>query len=285
MAKFELAAFADEYSPVFDEQIKGLVENGITNLEIRGVDGHSIDAVTPDEAKELKKKLDASGIRVSSMGSPLGKIDLKDDMDAHIEKEKHIIELAHIFGCDRIRMFSFYHEGRDADDCRSEVMDRLGQMLKASEGEGVVLCHENERGIYGDNAVRCLDIQKEFGGEIKLVFDHANFICVDCEPYPYAFDMLKDYIFYMHIKDAMPDKTMAPAGVGCGRFVETFTELDKYDKTYICTVEPHLQVFEGLAELEGKDSKVVTNQYPSRAAAFKAACDAIKGVIAKAQCR
>ena len=37
------------------------------------------------------------------------------------------------------------------------------------------------------------------------------------------------------------------------------------------------------AKLEGKDSKVVTNQYPSRAAAFKAACDAIKGVIAEAQ--
>ena len=32
MAKFELAAFADEYSPVFDEQIKGLIENGISNL-------------------------------------------------------------------------------------------------------------------------------------------------------------------------------------------------------------------------------------------------------------
>ena len=106
MAKFELAAFADEYSPVFDEQIEGLLANGIRNLEIRGVDGHSIDAVTPDEAKDLKKKLDANGLRVSCVGSPLGKIDLKDDMDAHIETEKRIIELAHIFGCDRIRMFS-----------------------------------------------------------------------------------------------------------------------------------------------------------------------------------
>ena len=283
MAKFELAAFADEYSPVFDEQIEGLLANGIRNLEIRGVDGHSIDAVTPDEAKELKKKLDANGLRVSCVGSPLGKIDLKDDMDAHIETEKRIIELAHIFGCDRIRMFSFYHEGRKAEECRGETMDRLARMLRTTEGENVILCHENERGIYGDNAERCLDIQKEFGSEIKLVFDHANFVCVDCEPYPYAFGMLKDYIFYLHIKDAMADKTMAPAGVGVGRFVETFTELDKYDKTFICTVEPHLQVFEGLAKLEGKDAKVVVNQYPSRAAAFKAACDAIKDVIAKAQ--
>lgn len=283
MAKFELAAFADEYSPIFDEQIKGMICNGIKNLEIRGVDGHSIDKVTANEAKELKKKLDANGLRVSSMGSPLGKIDIKDDMDLHIEMEKHIIELAHIFECDRIRMFSFYHEGIEADSCRGEVMDRLSRMLSTAKGEDVFLCHENERGIYGDNADRCLDIQKEFGGEIKLVFDHANFICVDCEPYPYAFNMLKEHIFYLHIKDAMPDKTMAPAGVGAGRFVDTFTELDKYDKTYICTVEPHLQVFEGLAALEGKDAKVVTNQYPSRAAAFKAACDAIKVVIKQAQ--
>ena len=282
MATFELAAFADEYSQNFDEQIKGLLENEIYCMEIRGVNGRNIDSVSCDEAVELRKKLSANGIRVSSVGSPLGKIDLKDDFAQHLEKEKHIIELAHIFDCDRIRMFSFYHEGKTAEEARSEVMYRLGEMLKLTEGENVVLCHENERGIYGDTPERCLDIQKQFDTKIKLIFDHANFICVDCQPYPYAFNILKDYIYYFHIKDATASKRMARAGHGVGRFVETFRDINKYDKHYILTVEPHLQVFEGLAELEGKGGKLINDQYPSRESAFKAACDAIKAVLQKA---
>ena len=38
MAKFVLSAFADEYSPMLDEQIEGLKKNGIGYMEIRGVD-------------------------------------------------------------------------------------------------------------------------------------------------------------------------------------------------------------------------------------------------------
>ena len=150
-------------------------------------------------------------------------------------------------------------------------------IAKASK---VILCHENEKGIYGDKAARCLDIQREFNSEIKLVFDHANFVCCDDEPYPYAFGLLPDHIFYMHIKDATADKKMAPAGKGIGRFEETFRELNKYDRHYILTVEPHLQVFKGLEGLEAAHRTKVENQYASSEEAFGAAVSAIRGILA-----
>ena len=283
MAKFILSAFTDEYSKMFDEQLIGMAENGLKYMEIRGVDGTNISEISVEKAKELKVKLDAHGMAVSSMGSPIGKIKVDDPMEPHLELLKHVCDLAHTFECDRIRMFSFFYPKEEgADKYRSVVMDRLGQMLKVADAEGVTLCHENEKGIYGDIAVRCLDIQKEFDSRIKCVFDHANFISCDDEPFPKAYEMLKDYIYYMHIKDATPEKQMAPAGEGIGRIPETIKELNKFDKTFFLTAEPHLKVFSGLDKLEGDNNLTFRRSYATSAEAFKVAIDAIKACVNEA---
>ena len=60
---FQLCAFADESSTEFQGQIDALKRNGMSLLEIRGVDGENIKDVTPDKARELRKMLDAEGLR------------------------------------------------------------------------------------------------------------------------------------------------------------------------------------------------------------------------------
>ncbi len=281
MAEFVLSAFADEYSPIFDEQINGLIENNIKYMEIRGVDGKNISDIKCDEAKILNEKLKANGLSVSSIGSPIGKIKLDDPFPQHLEKLKHVIELAHIFDTKRIRLFSFYiPAGRSADDCRGEVLYKMEKMLETANAMDAVICHENERDIYGDTDVRCLDIQKYFRGDIKCIFDHANFICCDVEPYPQAYNLLCDYIYYLHIKDSSKDKQMMPAGEGIGKIPQTIEALKKYDKTFILTIEPHLQVFRGIDNLQKQDGEgKVINQYATSAQAFRAAADAVKRYI------
>ena len=285
MAKFILSAFSDEYAPMIDDQIVGLHANGIDYMEIRCVDGANIADISLEKAKEVKAKLDAAGIRVSSIGSPLGKIKLTDDFEAHLDKLRHVIEIAKILDCSRIRMFSFYvDDTHDLAPVRDAVMERLGRMLEIADAEGMILCHENERGIYGETVEGCVDIQKTFGGRIKCVFDHANFLVSGIEAFPYAFSVLKDDIFYMHIKDAgrTADGTMQifPAGEGAGNFEATFRHLRNYDKTFFCTVEPHLKVFGGLAELEAaKHDGLIINQFATNEEAFGAAASAIKRYI------
>ena len=282
MAKFILSAFADEYSKNFDEQLIGLAENDIHNIELRGVNNKNVDKLTLDEVKEVKKKLDDCGIGLSAVGSPIGKIKITDDFDAHLELLRHVIEEAHILGTDRIRMFSFYlPEGENANKYRGQVMDRLSAMLDIAEKENVLLCNENEKGIYCDISERALDVQRYFGGKIKCVFDHANYLCCNDEPYPKAYQMLKDEIFYMHIKDyLLPEKRMARAGFGSGKIKETLADLNKFDKTYYLTLEPHLVVFNGLSNLQANDENCkVIDQYPTSALAFKAAADALKDCL------
>ena len=275
MANFRLSAFADEYSPELDRQLEGLRSFGIDMIELRGVDGKNVSELTGAEAREVKRKLDAAGITLSAVGSPLGKVDIDGDIAAHLELTKRVCETANILDCKRVRGFSFYKtEGK-----RTAVIDVLGKMLDICAGAGVLYCHENEKNIYGDTAERCLDLKKTFGDGIGVVFDHANFIQCGVEPYPHAFGMLGEHITYMHIKDADADGTVAPAGEGIGRIAETLSELDRREGELILTLEPHLRVFSGLDALEGGEKTKLRGTYATSEEAFAAAVTALRTII------
>ncbi len=275
MANFILSAFADEYSPEFCGQIAGLTKFGINHIELRGLDGKNVSVITPEEAKEYKRQLDAAGMKLSAVGSPLGKISLDGDLEAHFELTRRVCETANIMECGRIRAFSFY----DTADRRGEVIENLGKMIEICESAGVIFCHENEKGIYGDTPEKCLDIKKVFGDRIGLVFDHANFIQCKCEPYPSAYELLGEYITYMHIKDATEEGMVVPAGEGIGRIAETLREIDRRDGDMILTLEPHLRVFSGLDALEHGEKTKVKGSYATAEEAFAAAVDAARAAV------
>lgn len=270
---FKLAAFADEADGRLSEQIKAMTENGIDYLEIRGVDGENIADITPEKAKEIRKRLDDAGLAVWSLGSPFGKIGICDDFAPHLDKFRRGIELAHILGADHIRMFSFYVPSGDEARYKDEVFDRLGKFIDAAKGSGIILCHENEKGIYGDIADRCLEIHKEFS-QLKAIFDPANFI--QCgQDTTEAWEKLEPYIEYMHIKDAMADGSVVPAGKGIGNLP---CLIGKYKGT-VLTLEPHLSVFDGFDKLEANEKSKMGYCYPTSRAAFDAAVNALKEII------
>ena len=70
MATFVLSAFADEASPLLEEQLQVLKEEGISLIELRGVDGKNCSQLTLEEADAVKARLDAAGVKLSALGSP-----------------------------------------------------------------------------------------------------------------------------------------------------------------------------------------------------------------------
>lgn len=282
MAEFILSAFSDEYAADFDEQIKGLQKNNIPLMEIRGVSGTNVADLTESEAKEVAKKLNAGGIGISAIGSPIGKMKLRHSMDEHIEKLKRVINTAHILGTDRIRMFSFYmpHDGTSPKDHRDVVIERMGRMLDVAESENIILCHENEKGIYGETPENCLDLINTFDGRLKCVFDPANFLQCGIEVFPHAFDLLGDKLFYLHVKDVNANGDICVAGKGLGGIPEILKILNKRDEKIVVTLEPHLFEFVGLAGLEEDDKTEIQCRFATSEDAFDAAVVAIKECIA-----
>ena len=118
-------------------------------------------------------------------------------------------------------------------------------------------------------------------GDMKCVFDHANFISCDVEPYPYAYEMLKGTFSHLHIKDANEEKEMVPAGEGIGHIPETIKSLaNDEDGEFILTLEPHLMTFDGLQglESEGHTSRL-GNRYASPKEAFDTALSAMRAIL------
>ncbi len=247
-----ISGFADEIAVDMDTQIALLKELGIEWVEFRSGDGKGVADYSLEEAKDLRRKLDENGIRVSALGSPIGKIGIEEDFAPHLKLLEHLTELAEVLGTSYIRMFSFFiPEGKDPADYRDEVFGRTKAMVEMAKEKGVVLLHENEKGIYGDVAQRCLDLMRNFYGEhYRCTFDFANF--VQCgQDVLAAYEMLKPYITYVHVKDAvMETGEVTPAGEGDGQVAEILRRLDGEGYKGFLSLEPHLVDFAGLKNLE-----------------------------------
>jgi len=284
MANFILSGFADEYSASLDRQLEMLSANGFAHLEPRGIDGVNIADITDAKLRDLTAKLADSGISVDSVGSPLGKINIADDFAAHLDRAKRVYEIGSALGARRVRMFSFYlPEGKTREECRSEVIDRVGALLDAADPFGLKLCHENEARIYGENAEQCLDLLKAFNGRLGCVFDMGNFVLDDCQPFPHSYDLLKPYIEYLHIKDSCAAGSIVPPGCGEASIPEILSAINHdFEGDVVLTLEPHLNAFVGLDALVGK-SFDQPYSYPTQEDAFLDAASRLKDIVARVQ--
>lgn len=274
---YRLCAFADEADQLLTGQIAALQRNGISLLEIRGVDGENISVLSPAKVKEVAHLLKENGISVWSIGSPTGKIKLSDDWNAHVDSFKGMLDAAATFGTKAFRMFSFF----DAQNEKNEVIDRLGTLCDIAKDYDVKLCHENEKGIFGDTPERTrilLDALPQLGG----IFDPANFIQCGANILP-AWELLKDRIDYLHIKDALADSTVVPAGYGLGH-LDTIVPDFLRRGGEVLTVEPHLAEFTGLQGLEKEGDRTIVGSslfsYRDNHESFDAAVNALKKILA-----
>lgn len=252
LSKCIISGFADEIDRSLDVQIDVLHQLGQEYIEFRGADGVTVGRYTIEQAKDTMARLEAAGIKVSSIGSPVGKIQITEDFAPHFEVYKRIVEIAKIMGTKNIRMFSFFiPEGEDADQYEAEVCARLEKFIEYAKEQDVVLLHENEKDIYGDVAYRCLNLMKKYYCDnFKCVFDFANFVQCKQDTIE-AYEMLKPYITYIHVKDAIWETAeVVVPGTGDGNLKKIFTALDEADYEGFLSLEPHLVNFGALASLE-----------------------------------
>ena len=75
MKDIYISGFADEISSSFDEQLKTVRELGMQYISLRSADKKGIADFTVEEVKtDLLPRLQAAGVGVSSLGSPIGKV-------------------------------------------------------------------------------------------------------------------------------------------------------------------------------------------------------------------
>ena len=267
-----LSAFADEAADSLQGQIEALKRNGISYLEIRTVNGKGIKDLTIEEAVAVKNTLDENGIKVYSIGSPLGKVNIDVDFPEYLQTVRHICKLANLFETDKVRMFSFFHAFNE----REKVIAYLKEMVAVAKEYGVELYHENEKDIYGDIAERVDDILQSVPG-LKSIYDPSNYLFCGQAPEQTAY--LQEKAGYFHVKDSILGTCqIVPAGYGDGKIDELIANI-KGDK--VLSIEPHLKVFTAYSQIDGTELKNKF-QYATNTEAFDAAVSALKALLLKA---
>jgi sugar phosphate isomerase/epimerase len=241
---FVLTGFADEISADPAEQFEVLAAESIGFLEFRSVWSTNVADLTDAQVATFRSALDAAGVQVSAIGSPIGKIDITAPFEPELARMRRIAEIAGQLGTNLVRVFSFFIPAGDPPERhRSKVIDQLAVLTQIAVDHGLILAHENEKLIYGDIPERCADLLASVESpSLRATFDAANFVQCGVRPHTDGYELIRPYLKYVQIKDALA-KTgeVVPAGAGDGEVKQTLSALIEDGFDGYLSLEPHLK--------------------------------------------
>lgn len=266
-----LSGFGDEIDTDPRIQIAVLQALGARHIEVRSAWGINVVDLDDERLAELAALVRAQGMSVSAVASPIGKVDVVLEPEREVARLRRVIRVAHALQTPNIRVFSFFRgDGVPVESIRDAVMTRMRLLADEAENESVVLLHENEKAIYGDIPERVLDLVESVGSSaLRLAWDNANFVQVGVRPFTDGYAMLRPYLDYLQVKDAIAATgVVVPTGEGDGQLRETLTALRDDGYTGYASLEPHLDEAFELGGFSGP-------------AAFGQAARAFAGVLAE----
>lgn len=273
---FEISAFGDEISQQFDEQVAGIEQIGLDRIDLRGVGGTNIIDLEEAERERIRTVLADRGISVSTVGSPIGKVDVTggveesatraasgqrvDSFEDHLGRFERAIAVADEFDADYLRVFSYYvPEGSDPSAHREEILRRMQRKVDIAEQADQILVHENVTDVYGESPARLRDLLTTIDSPyFRAIFDAANFYQYGSTPFPDALLQLIEYVETLHVKDAKqhPDGTveMTPLGEGDVDIPAIIGALSDRGFDGTLSIEPHLSLDGPGDALSGHDA-------------------------------
>lgn len=248
--KVLLSGFADEgpADKKAESQLTMLSALGMCYYSLRFVDvGNGVKNVmqlTAREVRNLQKLHKQYGIRVSSIGSPIGKVKLLDRDDGtgnqyvpfarYLKKEvRQAVYLAEEFETKLIRGFSFYHpRGTDPADYVGETVQKLSEIVSLCQESGVFFGLEVEANLVGQSGYLLREIHRKVNNpHLLLIFDGGNLSSQNLtavETFA-QYKAMRDGIGWMHIKDYKIDPGLKWQGHVDEERLKNFVPADRGD--------------------------------------------------------
>ena len=270
--KVILSGFADEAAPekTLDQQFSVFAALGLSHFSIRFLDAgcgiKNVSQLSDAEVTTVRTRMSEFGLRVSSIGSPIGKVKLLDVVDGtnnrYIDPRTYLnqdvrraCELAQAFETRLIRGFSFYPpRDSSAEACLDQTVDRLREIVTMCDECGLTFGLEVEANLVGHTGWLLAEIHRRVNHPaLVLVFDGAN-LCIQGFSPEQIFEQyvaMKPGLGWLHVKDYRPaspppelvreDKTtkagfideealnqFVPVGLGESAYGRVFDDLRSY---------------------------------------------------------
>lgn len=247
-AEIRLSAFGDEISDDLSEQLATLNSLNISFLELRGVWGKNVLDLDDGAVRKVSEQCRRAGVAVSAIGSPIGKSPIEDPLQSELQNLTRAIRIAEALDVRLIRVFSFYppeHVPPDGYDAYvGESVKRLAALASRAADEGMTLLLENEKDIVGDTIARCRALLTGVDrANLRFAWDPANFVQVgEVAPTEDGWPLLGPYVAHVHVKDAVADGDVRPAGQGDGQVGMLLDRLNQSNYSGFLALEPHLAI-------------------------------------------
>jgi sugar phosphate isomerase/epimerase len=249
------SGIADEAGQALDTQIRAHKELGWKHIEIREVDGVNLTDLCDEAFEEVVEKVTDAGLAVSCFGSQLCNwarpINTHPDIDRH-ELERAIPRMKRL-GCRFIRTMSYPNAGWPEEKWKNEVISRMRTLADMAEDADIVLAHENCHGWAAESPENTLELLQEVNSpNVTLIWDTGNPVIFGQDAWDY-YDVVKDHVGYVHIKDARHDADgnleYTYCGEGEGYVKEVLADLVDRGYEEAISIEPHLEavIHEGKA--------------------------------------
>jgi len=228
-----LSGFADEAAlhKTALEQFSAFAALGLQYYSLRFIDvGGGVKNVmqlAKSEITKLRHQEDEFGMNVASIGSPIGKVKLRDVDDGtanryvpfkkYLEQDvKKACEIAHAFETKLIRGFSFYHpRGTDPWEHLPQAVDQLGHIAEACHRSDLTFGLEVEANLVGQNGQLMAELHRQVNHPaLVTIFDGANLVCqgYDTAATYSQYLLMKPSIGWMHVKDYLAPGGEKPLG-------------------------------------------------------------------------
>jgi sugar phosphate isomerase/epimerase len=194
---------------------------GMTGAELRLISGRNMIDLDDREVDRVRAAVEARGMRVVSLASPLLKCVLPDapPLDTRIEHDvfgspytfadqprltTRAFEIAERTGAGIIRVFSYWRTV-EPERCFAAAASALHELAEEAAKRGVVIGLENEQACNagtGDEAARLLALVDH--PALKALWDPANASILGETPYPDGYRRLPPArIAHVHAKDCI----------------------------------------------------------------------------------
>lgn len=215
-----IGAVTDEFSPTdFERALEAMADLGMTFAELRVVFGRNIIDLSDDEIDRARAMVEARGMRILSIASPVLKCTLPDapPVAPHIQQDvfgsaytfadqprlaSRAFQIAGRTGARIIRVFSYWRTV-DPDACFDRVVSALRGLAAEADHRGLVIGIENEHACNiatAEETARLLAAVDH--PALQVIWDPANAYVAGEVPFPDGYARLPvSSIAHVHAKD------------------------------------------------------------------------------------
>ena len=214
---FKLGTITDGISRDFEYALDTMVETGLEYVELQYLWEKQVGDLTDADIKRVKGLINNRDLKVSCISHHnLSALPVDTAVEApayrsHIETLQRCIDVAQALGTNLVRIFSFRKEmvlfGAEpiiSEDAWTTLLNRLEEPLRIADAAGITLVIETAISGNVTSAYLARKLIDELDvPHLKVLWDPCSSLYCTEVPYPDGYEMIRDSLAHVHLKDGV----------------------------------------------------------------------------------